>query len=203
MTDDDLDLETLRARIRSLETQLNQSAGRDSRRGEITSALLANGCAPNALSDAAQLFESTASVDPDRTWRIGTLSRTSLDRAAERFLRDRPHLTEGESRPAAPFDLTQHPDYPRDYTGKPLPMSELTSDELLQLAGPPPSAPPTEKPKRYSREELSSMSRDQLLEAAGPMPTPKEPERRTYTPDELSRLDTGDLWDLAGPFPRG
>lgn len=173
-------------------------------REEIAAALAAANVPENAIADAVAIFQANARHESDG-WYVGSLMKGTLTRAVAKFLETRPHFI-GTPKPAGDDDRTprsvfERDDYPRDHTGRPLPMDALTSDQLFELAGENPSQKdpdlwqvqdadfahsgiepldddelepdevPPPKGKTYTRAELEKLSQDQLYIAAGSGPT--------------------------------
>jgi hypothetical protein len=210
MTDDyETKLEELRAQIRTLETQLDQRAGRDSRRSEVMTALLKAGCSTAALPDAVQVFESTATLRDDG-WSLGGLFRASIDKVATRFLDARPHLR-GNADGGNAVNVATAPGFvpPRYADGSPVPQSEWTSDELFEAAG----GWPDKQPPRLDPVKPSDFSQGVTLEAipadssaayvaALNTAVRSEGKPKTYSVAELDGMTSDELWQAAGPFPR-
>jgi hypothetical protein len=88
-----------------------------------------------------------------------------LQEAVPKFLRERPWFQPQQETASAVPD-----NWPRDRHGNPVPMDQLSVDELARLAGERPEPPPTKLPT-YSEAELEAMGDlDRLAIKAGAAP---------------------------------
>jgi hypothetical protein len=171
-------------------------------------ALLKAGCSTAALPDAVAVFENTATLDSDG-WRYGGMWKAGIDKVAQKFLDARPHLRGAQPSTGTSADMTAHPNYPRDYRGQPLPLEDLTVDELMELAGDwpgkqPPKLDPVKESDFSQGVTLEAIPADSSAAHVAALSTAvrSEGKPKTYSVAELDAMTSDELWQAAGPFPR-
>jgi hypothetical protein len=157
----DNETQKLRDQIASLQSQLGEAKQGNVRRG----ALRAAGIREDWIDDMLEIFDPQRAEDG--TWAHAGMEKSSIEKLANRFVEQRPHL-----RPAAGASAAQTPSVPdvaRYADGTLIPMGALGQDELSELAGRGPQKPkPVAKPQhKYSRDQLAGMTLDELADLAG------------------------------------
>jgi hypothetical protein len=152
----------LRDQIASLQSQLGEAKQGNVRRG----ALRAAGIREDWIDDMLEIFDPQRAEDG--SWSHAGMEKATVEKLANRFVEQRPHL-----RPAAGASAAQTPSVPDDVArysdGTLIPMDALSGDELAEMAGKGPQKPkPVAKPQhKYSRDQLAGMTLDELADLAG------------------------------------
>jgi hypothetical protein len=178
----------------------------DTLRDEIAAALAAANVPAHAREDAVAIFQANARHESDG-WYVGSLMKATLPRAVTKFLETRPHFV-GTPKPVeegnrTPRSVFEREDYPKDHRGRPLPLDDLTQDQLYELAGEPPPGSLRERPLwRVESSDFASSGIEPLDEdeyEADELRPPKDGKR--YSKSEVDAMDSDQLFAAAGSAP--